>query len=171
MPGGRPTQRQAIERAAREPEEARRIFEMRVKGMTIEAIAKQFETSPKRVHPLIDKYSKAELVPYVEEYRNLQLERLEYMWQKLVASGRLDKGDPAAISAGIAIQKRLSDNLGLDAPTKMEIEAKIYPRDIELRPMIQAARAKAREEMLAIRGEAEDDTIVEGEIVEEEDDE
>lgn len=145
------------------------MYEMRIQGMSIHRIADAFKTSSSRVHKLMEKYAKAELVPYVEEYRQLQIDRNEYMWQKLVASGRLDKGDPAAIMAGNALNKRLAEMLGTDAPTKMEMQMKIDPREIELRPMILAARAKAREEMLAIRGEAADDTIEEAEIVEDDD--
>lgn len=166
---GRPKQADLMAMKAKEPEDARRMFEMRIKGMTLAAIAAAFKTSTKRVHVLLEKYSKMELEPYVEEYRQLQVQRMEYLWEKLVTSGRLEKGDPAAFNAGNAILKRMAEHFGTDAPTKLEMNMKIDPKEIELRSMIEAARAKARQEILAIKGEAADD-IVEAEIIDDEED-
>jgi len=170
-PRGRPTQAQLMAMKAKEPLDVRRMYEMRIKGMSIHRIAEAFNTSSSYVHKLMEKYAKAELVPFVEEYRQLQLERLEFLWQKLVSSGRLEKGDPAALNAGTAILKRLSDNLGLDAPTKLELETKIDPKEIELHSLILEAQRRARGEIKAIKGEAtdeDDEDIVDAEVVDEE---
>jgi hypothetical protein len=165
---GAKTQKEKALAKITEPAMARRMFEMKVKGMAYHRIAAAFDVSTHYVHTLMQKYAKEELVPYVEDYRQVALERIEFMWEKLVNSGRLDKGDPAAIMAGNALVKRLSDQLGLDAPTKMEIEAKINPREIELYGLITAARRKADAEVKAIKGELPDDDedIVDGELVE-----
>lgn len=174
----RPKNTRMVDRARNKMDEqalARRMYEMRVKGKTLAFIAEVFNVSVSYVHTILEKYARAELVPFVEEYRQLQLQRIEYMWDKLVASGRLEKGEPAAIMAGNALLKRMADQLGTDAPTKLELEHKIDPREIELRERILAARARANAEIREIKGsdpepdEDDDGDIQEAEIVEEDD--
>lgn len=158
---GRPTNKELAKRKIEEPALAARMYEMLIAGHSIGKIAVAFDCGVNRVHAILERNARKELMPYVEEYRDLQLSRLDYLWQKLVESGRLEKGDPAAINAGVSIQARLSKALGLDAPTQLEMQLVIDPREIELRPLILAARKKAIDEARAIRGElasAEDES-------------
>lgn len=153
-------------------DKARRMFEMRLKGVSILAIATTFKCTPKTVHATLQRYTKQELLPYVEEYREMQKGRLDFLWEKLVNSGRLEKGDPAALNAGVNILRRYAETVGSDAPTKIELNHHVDPREIELHDLILAAQNAAKDEVKAIRaGQRDGDDIQEAEVVGEEPDE
>lgn len=156
--------------AMTEVERARRMFELRLKGVTLATIASMFGVSTPRVHQILEKYTKKELLPYVEDYRTMQIERLNVLWNKLVESGRLEKGEPAAINAGVNILRRYAETTGSDAPSKIELGLKIDPKEIELRELIVEAQRRAREDVRAIRGSVEPADEEENDIDEEGDD-
>lgn len=138
-------------------ERARRMWEMRVNGKSTGDIATEMGISQSRVSQVLSKYSKDIIYPHVKEYREVQIARLEYLWEKLVNSGRLEKGDPAAIASGVRIAERMAKLVGLDAAIKVQAEIEtVDPRDIELRGLIEAARAAAEREIEAIKGEVDD---------------
>ena len=152
-----------------ELETARRAFEMRLKGISVHMIARTLKCAPSTVHTILQKYTRQELLPYVEEYREMQKARLDYLWQKLVESGKLEKGDPAAMNAGVNILRRYAETVGSDAPTKIELNAHIDPREIELHDLILQAQRDTQAEIKAIRAGqrelADDEEIAEAEIV------
>lgn len=150
---------------------ARRMFEMRLQGISVHMIARTLKCAPSTVHTMMQRYTRQELLPYVEEYRELQKGRLDYLWHKLVESGRLEKGDPAAYNAGVNILRRYAETVGSDAPTKIELGLHVDPREIELHSLILEAQRQAKADIKAIRAgqpDAEgDDDIEEAEVVDE----
>jgi DNA-binding CsgD family transcriptional regulator len=170
---GRPKNRDVI--TPQVAERARRMYELRLKGVSITAIAQAFKCTPNTVNTTLQRHIRKEIVPYVEEYREMQKGRLDYLWEKLVNSGKLEKGDPAAINAGVNILRRYAETVGSDAPTKIELNAHVDPREIELRDLIRAAQDAARNEVKAIRAGQrdveDDDDIQEAEVVDDEEDE
>lgn len=135
-------------------ERAAQMWRMRVEGHSNPAIAAQFEITPQRVGQILAKYSRDLIHPAVAEYREIWIERLDFMWERLKASGKLDKGDPAAIASGVRIAERYAKLVGLDAAIKIDAEVTpIDPREIELRGLIEAAHEAAEREIKAIRGE------------------
>lgn len=152
--GGRPRKDQAVARM-NDLEKARRMFEMRLKGLSLMAIATVFNCSTAYVHSTLEKYKRNELLPYVEDYRQMQRDRAEMLWQKLIDSGRLEKGDPAAFNAGVNILKRMAANDGSDAPTQIELTGKVDPKEIELHKMIIEAKREAKRQIRAIQGSVE----------------
>jgi hypothetical protein len=159
--GGIPRQDQAIARMS-DLDKAKRMFEMRLQGLSLMAIASVFNCSSAYVHGVLEKYKRNELLPYVEDYRQMQRDRAEMLWQKLIESGKLEKGDPAAFNAGVNILKRMAANDGSDAPTQIELTGKVDPKEIELHTMILEAKREARRQIKAIQGsvepEEDDDT-------------
>jgi len=55
-----------------------------------------------------------------EQVRTLEIERLDYLWNSLMA--KATDGDPQAIGVMLRIMERRSRLLGLDAPTKVQQE-------------------------------------------------
>jgi hypothetical protein len=153
-----------------EVEEARRMFEMRLQGFSIFAIAQAFGYGNAKVHGILEKYARAELIPYIEPYREMQRERALYLWNKLLESGRLEKGDPAAFNAGVNILKRMAANDGSDAPMQIDVTARVDPKEIELHKMILEAKREARRQIQAIKGSVEEDPEDEEGDLDDEDD-
>jgi hypothetical protein len=65
----------------------------------------------------------AETTGDAESYRQLELQRLEYLVTKLTPA--IESGDPRAITAAVAISKARRELLGLDAPKKTEISGSL----------------------------------------------
>lgn len=133
------------------------MFEMRLMGVSLATIGAAFGYSNFKVHSLLEKYTRAELIPYIEPYREMQRERAELLWRKLLESGRLEKGDPAAFNAGVNILKRMAANDGSDAPMQIDVTARVDPKEIELHKMILEAKREARRQIQAIKGSVEED--------------
>lgn len=131
------------------------MWERRVAGMTQSEIAAEFGVSRERVSQVLSRYAEGLVHPKVHEYRTQQAERLDFLWRKLVESGRLAKGDPQSVGAGVRILERYAKLLGLDAPTQIEATVETPdPREFELRELILEAQAQADAEIAVIRGEA-----------------
>ena len=154
--GGPPQKKHSVARMT-DLDRARRMFEMRLQGVSLAAIGIAFNIGASQVHGILEKYARAELVPYVEPYREMQRERALYLWNKLLESGRLEKGDPAAFNAGVNILKRMAANDGSDAPMQIDVTARVDPKEIELHKMILEAKREARRQIQAIQGSVEDD--------------
>lgn len=167
--GGPPKRKAAVERMS-DLDRAKRMFEMRLMGVTLMAIGHAFDLSSGQVHQILEKYRRDELVPYVEPYRDMQRERAEYLWNKLLESGKLEKGDPAAFNAGVNILKRMAANDGSDAPTQIELTGKVDPKEIELHRMIIEAKREAKRQIRAIQGSVEPEEDAEDDGLEESDD-
>ncbi len=95
-------------------------------GMTFRQIALEHDVSPQTVSSDIRKFVKElkdEGLRHVEEYRIVQQERIaaaiESIWNRVMM------GEIPAISILIKLLERESRLLGLDAPTKVDITAKI----------------------------------------------
>ena len=149
-------------------DKARRMFEMRLKGVSLMVIATTFKCTPAAVHGILDKYTRQELLPYVEDYREMTRQRYEYLWKKLVDSGRLEKGDPAAFNAAANLLRGRRELDGLDAPTKIELGVHIDPKEIELRQLILEAQNDAKSQIKAIKGSVE--AVCAAEVVDDEED-
>ena len=139
-------------------ERAAQMWKLKVAGHSNSAIAAQFDITPQRVGQILTKYSRGLIHPAVAEYREVWIERLDFMWEMLVASKRFRAADPAAIASGVRIAERYAKLVGLDAAIKVEAEVTaIDPREIELHGLIEAARESAQREIEAIKGEIVED--------------
>lgn len=142
-------------------------YRLRLRGLTLRQAAAKLGVS----HQTIANWSRAEadatVLPLANELRTQQLERLDQMRQSalevleryhvVVNQGRVVEldGTPieddapvlAAIDRLLKIEERRSKLMGLDAPVRSEIEARVEPKPATLIAKIEAAReAVARKE-------------------------
>jgi hypothetical protein len=97
------------------------------------------------------------MTPMVEEYRTLELERLNQLQQSL--AGKVAAGDVAAIATSARISERLCKMLGLDAPTEVRITQQVEQQveaqfDMFFRAIANDAElsAEVKARVLAIAG-------------------
>jgi hypothetical protein len=101
------------------------IIELRRAGVTWERIA--IQTGFKNASGAYKMYQRAAermVRPHLEEYRDMQLDRLERMHQAVWM--RAKEGDLRAIDTALRISDREAKLLGLDAPTKITAEVTVY---------------------------------------------
>ncbi|WP_354643872.1 hypothetical protein [Kitasatospora camelliae] len=81
-----------------------------------------------------------------------QIDRLEHYLVCL--SPRVDRGEPRAIEVAVKVGERIAKLLGIDAPVRAEVTVEEAPtvQDLELRDMINAAKARIAAEEAALRG-------------------
>lgn len=102
-----------------------KIIELRRAGVTWEKIA--LETGFRNASGAYKMYQRAAermVRPHLEEYRDMQLDRLERMHQAVWL--RAKDGDLRAIDTALRISDREAKLLGLDAPTKIQAEVAVY---------------------------------------------
>lgn len=112
-------------------EEAWKCYEMRLKGMSLRAIAKVMGFSYQTVSNRIEMANRAIVLPGVEEMRKVEDERLNMLLSKL---GRgIDNGDVRSIEVAIKLLERLHKLHGLDRPELHDVTVhQINERDREL---------------------------------------
>lgn len=124
----------------------------RLKGRTLESIAEDLQVSGVMVWKYCQEYMKKHVTPLAEEYRKMDLDRLDELLLALWPAAK--QGDTKSIDAALRILDRRSKYLGLDAPTKVDATVvALDPKDIELRNLIEQARIDAGIEESAIKGE------------------
>lgn len=102
-----------------------KIIELRRAGETWERIA--LETGFQNASGAYKMYQRAAermVRPHLEEYRDMALDRLEYM--RSVIWPKVALGDMGAIDTALRISDREAKLLGLDAPTKITAEVTVY---------------------------------------------
>ena len=101
------------------------IIELRRAGITWERIA--VEVGFKNASGAYKMYQRAAermVRPHLEEYRDMQLDRLERMHQAVWRKAK--EGDLRAIDTALRISDREAKLLGLDAPQKIQAEVTVY---------------------------------------------
>lgn len=82
-----------------------------------------------------------------------ELDRLDHYLLSL--ADRVDHGEPRAIEVAIKVGERRAKLLGIDAPVKADVTVTEQPTsvDLELRDMINEAKARAAAEEAELKGE------------------
>lgn len=102
-----------------------KIIELRRAGVTWEKIA--LETGFRNASGAYKMYQRAAermVRPHLEEYRDMQLDRLERM--HMAVWPRAKDGDLRAIETALRISDREAKLLGLEAPLKVQAEVTVY---------------------------------------------
>ncbi|GIH26044.1 hypothetical protein Aph01nite_43540 [Acrocarpospora phusangensis] len=157
-------------------ERAAQAYELRLQGLTIAVIARELDLAGSTVHELLTEYSAARLDPLTDEYRRIELDRLDDYTAKayevlvaehvLVQHGKVIY-DPeteapmrdlapklAAIDRLVRISERRSRLLGLDAVIKADVTVTpVDPTDLALMQLVTEARAKTAVEEARLKGE------------------
>lgn len=130
-------------------EQTVRAYDLKLRGWNYRRIAEELGVSVGTVSNRIQQAIAERVDPRVEEYRAIELDKLENaeerLWQQVAegTAGRL----PRVVEVLMKVSERRSKLLGLDAPDRQQIEATIDSRPTELIAKIQAAReAVARRE-------------------------
>lgn len=139
-------------------------YRLKLRGFSDRAAGDRMGVS----HTTIQNWTKQEVdervLPLADELRKVQLERLGEMRQSAlevlerfhytVSHGKVIKDDDgapleddtprlAAIDRLLRVEERIAKLMGLDAPTRSEIEARIEPKPAELLSAIEAARRQS----------------------------
>lgn len=178
----------------KQAEEARLMYEDRVAGMALRAIAAKYGYSLRTIQKRLNTYVPALLDGPATMYRHAEVEKLDELEEKLwkiirqdhalVSHGRVmyaydeqtDSEVPLQDYAPVLqamnqlkwIAERRSKLLGLDQPVKQEVTVTSgEPDDADLVAMIQRAREKAKavEEVLSSPAELESGSVVDAEVV------
>lgn len=131
-------------------------FDLAVQGMSHREIGEKLNRNRGIIATWIQTEIDELIVHKVEQYRKVQLARLE---SYLVAlKPRIDRGDEKAINAAIRIAERISKLFGLDAPVKVDATMhEVDQADVELTEMVNSAKAKMAAEEQALRHQANAD--------------
>lgn len=101
-------------------ERERQVLELRRDGLTFDAIARRLGYSdPSGAYRAFQRAMKATIQQPADEFRRLQLERLDYWLECLKPA--LEAGRGYAIEKALMIEDRRARLLGLDAPTKHQV--------------------------------------------------
>ncbi|NAS22485.1 hypothetical protein GT755_12410 [Herbidospora sp. NEAU-GS84] len=162
--------------AEQRAERAAQAYEMRLQGWTIKAIADELGIAASTTHDLLTEYTAERFDPLAEEYRRLELDRLDdytrRAYQVLIAEhivvqhGKVvmdpETGSPmadlaprlAALDRLLRISERRSCLLSLDAIVKYDVTVtQVDPTDLEIVQILTEARVKDAVEEARLRGE------------------
>lgn len=121
-------------------ERERQALELRKAGLTLDAIAKQMGLSGAPVvHGMVTRALDRIVTPVAEEYKKLELERLDALYRAMAPAAL--QGKWLAVDRCLAIMDRRAKLLGLDAPQKHAIEVVNVTID-DLDSYIASARAE-----------------------------
>jgi hypothetical protein len=95
-----------------------RTLELLAEGWTYREISAEMGVSLATAYKDAKEAIAALPTPAAEEWRRVDLERLDYLWEKLRPG--IELGDDKAVNAALRVLERRSRYLGLDAPTKVE---------------------------------------------------
>lgn len=150
MPRGRSTTTPAEVMA----QQAARCYELRLKGLTIRAIAAELNLPPTTVKERLDRYIADLVLPLADEVRLLELDRLDTWLRKL--EERIDDGeDPVrVVPVLLKVQERRSRYLGLDAPVKTDVVVDHATPDARVLALVRAAQEASEADLAALREES-----------------
>jgi hypothetical protein len=131
--------------------EQERVYNLKLAGKSHAEIAQIMGISKGTVQNRFDAAKAQRIYPKVDEYRQIQLDRLERLLSHL--STKCAEGNPGAIGQAIAIHDRIARLLGLDSPIKVDATVtETTQQDLELAAMIREVRAKNVVEEARIKG-------------------
>lgn len=102
---------------------AQQVFELRIAGHSMAAIAETLGISLASAYREFDRWIKELLPPQAEAARQLELAVMDRLMAALDPA--IHRGDVKAISEARAISERRSKLLGLDTPTKVEHKVRV----------------------------------------------
>ena len=122
-----------------------KAWELRKVGLSEREIARQIGVSPATAHRYIARVVdelKADTLDVAREYRAVQLERLEDMYVRLQAllSSQSPGVKMGAIDRAVKLLERTSRLLGLDAPTRNELEVDGCVSLVEMVKAVESGR-------------------------------
>lgn len=116
-------------------------YELRLRGMSLRAIAKTIGCSHQTVANYLDKANMAIVLPGVEEMRKQEEERLDILLKAL--DRKIEMGDVRAIETAIRLHERRAKLHGLDRPAEMSVTVhEVDERDRELAELTREYMAK-----------------------------
>jgi transcriptional regulator len=102
-----------------------KIIELRRAGVTWEKIAKEVGfKNASGAYKMYQRAAERMVRPHLEEYRDMQLDRLERM--HMAVWPRAKDGDLRAIDTALRIADREANLLNLNAPIKVQAEVTVY---------------------------------------------
>jgi len=129
------------------------VYRLKLAGKTHSQIAQITGLSKGTVQNRFDAARAERIYPKVDEYRQLQLDRLEKLLGHL--SAKVEEGNPAAIAQSLAIHDRIARLLGLDSPVKVDhTVTETTQEDIALAAMIREAMAMNAAEEARLKGQS-----------------
>lgn len=151
-----------------EAEEIDYCLKLYKEGHSYRTIEKMFEAdrgyrlSHRTIGVRIKKGIDMIVIPAVDDYRKVELERLNYLDQK--NAEKLEAGDAGAITVALRISERRSKLLGMDAP--QQVQAVVATVDVTETPFGELMKQrlteqKALEAQLAAEDDEEEWTVVE----------
>lgn len=129
------------------------VYRLKLEGKTNAQIALITGLSKTTVQNRFDAARAERIYPKVDEYRQIQLDRLEKLLGHLAP--KVVEGSATAISQSLAIHDRIARLLGLDSPVKVDhTVTETTQEDIALAAMIREAKAKNAAEEARMKGQA-----------------
>ncbi len=133
-----------------------RAYELKLQGWSYRRIAaamtaEGMEVSHQTVANLIKAAIDERVDPLVEEYRALELEKLEEaerpLWQQILSDDPRDRGRLARnVEVLIRVSERRSRLLGLDAPQQAELNATVQHKPDDVLALIETARQRVADD-------------------------
>lgn len=117
------------QRRAQGMDTARKALELRRSGVTYRQIASALNLSLSGAEKAVKRGLKMIVAEPAEDVLQLELDRLDGAWMGLWP--RIQKGEPAAVTAGIRVIERRARLLGLDAPTHLKVDATLAYEEAE----------------------------------------
>ena len=131
--------------------EQARCFELKLQGWSYRRIAKEMGLSLGTVSNRIKDAIAERVDPLVEEYRAIELEKLEEaerpLWEQVLSENPRDRGRLARnVEVLIKVSERRSKLVGMDAPEKQEIAAQVEHKPAEVLSLIEQAKQRVAAE-------------------------
>ncbi|HWR48934.1 MAG TPA: hypothetical protein VN327_15185 [Pseudonocardiaceae bacterium] len=101
-------------------EEQIRCYELRLTGMSLDAIAKATRLSKGAVHNRIQAEIRERVLPLADEVRKMELDWLDRWLAKLDAQTQDDRSVARNVEVAVKVSERRARLLGIDAPEKVE---------------------------------------------------
>lgn len=147
-------------------ERANRAWQLRVAGLSWDAIAKAVGYENKsNAYRAVMHYFDAVPQPDRALLREVARQRGEHLWRRALQAVEKTEGSPAAIRAAVAVLDRHARLDGLDEPARLEVS---HPED-ELFQDFVAAAARGLGVEIPVEAEIFDDEYMYAEVIEDED--
>jgi hypothetical protein len=128
-------------------EEQRACYQLRLKGLSIRAIAEELDMAKSTVERRLTAERESRVAPLADEVRQLELDRLDFymmrLWERIEVGGKATARD---VEVSMKVSERRAKLLGLDAPERQQIEATLESRAPEVLALIEQAEASVAEE-------------------------
>lgn len=163
---------QAEKNRALAAEQRAEAYRLKLRGLSDREVARRLGVSHTTIQNWTREEAESIVMPLAAELRKVQLERLGEMRQAAlevlerfhytVSHGRLITdvdGEPLeddaprlqAIDRLLRVEERIAKLMGLDAPSRAEVEARVEPQPAELQALINRAREQVAEDEAFLR--------------------